>query len=464
LLAACVRYQPLELKPEQLAAEFAGRSLDDPALRNFIAANHAEAPAPAGTWDFERLTLAAFYFSPALDLARADWAVARAGVKTARERPNPSVSLSPGYDATAGVPGNSKATGISPWILGYTFDIPIETAGKRRHRIQQAKHRSEGVRLNLAGAAWEVRSSVRRALIELQSAREAAQLWRLQEPLLSQAERLVAAQTLSGEIAPTETARARVALDQARLSQHDAALLATQAQSLLAEAIGIPSTALDGIELSFRGLDQAPPKLSMIDARRLALTNRADLLAALAEFAAADEAFRLELAKQYPDVHLTPGYTFDQGEEKWLPAISFPVPIMNHNRGPIAEARAARDSAAARFTDLQAHVLAQVDQASAAYGAALASRAPLESLRSNIDRQVRIATAAQKAGELSRLELSDALLDASRNTLSLLDARTHTEIALAALEDATQSPLLVPAQLWSDTPNRSPNGSLTAHE
>jgi outer membrane protein TolC len=96
LLAACVRYQPLELKPEQLAAEFAGRTLDDPGLRNFIAANHAEAPAPAGTWDFERLTLAAFYFSPALDLARADWAVARAGVKTARERPTPSVSLSPG--------------------------------------------------------------------------------------------------------------------------------------------------------------------------------------------------------------------------------------------------------------------------------------------------------------------------------------------------------------------------------
>ena len=30
-----------------------------------------------------------------------------------------------------------------------------------------------------------------------------------------------------------------------------------------------------------------------------------------------EAALRLEIAKQYPDVHLNPGYQFDTGENKW---------------------------------------------------------------------------------------------------------------------------------------------------
>jgi hypothetical protein len=78
--------------------------------------------------------------------------------------------------------------------------------------------------------------------------------------------------------------------------------------------------------------------------------------------------------------------------------------------------------------------------------------APLDALHLNLDRQARIARARQAAGELSKVELTAALLDANRNTLSLLEARTRTEVALAALDDATQSPLQ-PAQLWSNTLN-----------
>ena len=66
-----------------------------------------------------------------------------------------------------------------------------------------------------------------------------------------------------------------------------------------------------------------------------------------------------------------------------------------------------------------------------------------------------------QAGELSKIEITIALLDAIRNSLTLLDARTQTENALAALEDVTQSPLLVPGQLWSDSPQRSAAATVT---
>ena len=42
------------------------------------------------------LTLAAFYYHPSLDVARADWREAAGGIVTAAERPNPTVTGSRG--------------------------------------------------------------------------------------------------------------------------------------------------------------------------------------------------------------------------------------------------------------------------------------------------------------------------------------------------------------------------------
>ena len=42
-----------------------------------------------------------------------------------------------------------------------TSDLPLETAGKRGHRIEAAGHLSESARLNIATVAWQVRSTLR---------------------------------------------------------------------------------------------------------------------------------------------------------------------------------------------------------------------------------------------------------------------------------------------------------------
>jgi outer membrane protein TolC len=82
---------------------------------------------PAASWDFDMLTLAAFYYHPDLAVARAQWNVAQAGIQTAGGRPNPTLSLVPGYDTT-------HNPGLSPWFPAVSFDVPIETAGKRGGR------------------------------------------------------------------------------------------------------------------------------------------------------------------------------------------------------------------------------------------------------------------------------------------------------------------------------------------
>jgi outer membrane protein TolC len=66
----------------------------------------------------------------------------------------------------------------------------------------------------------------------------------------------------------------------------------------------------------------------------------------LAEYNASQSALQLEIAKQYPDIHLNPGYEFDQGDNKWSPGLTVTLPILNQNKGPIAEAEAKRTEAA----------------------------------------------------------------------------------------------------------------------
>src|SRR6185369_4828346 len=111
-----------------------------------------------------------------------------------------------------------------------------------------------------------------------------------------------------------------------------------------------------------------------------------------------------QIAKQYPDVHLSPGYQYDQGDNKWSLGITFELPLLNQNQGPIAEARARRLESAARFTELQARVIGEIDRASAAYRAAREQTAAIEALMTAAQQQERSAEAQFKAGTADPLE------------------------------------------------------------
>src|SRR5205807_5738299 len=117
----------------------------------------------------------------------------------------------------------------------------------------------------------------------------------------------------AGAISAFELMQARIASDTSRLALRDAERQSAEARSQLANAIGVPLAALDAAPISFSNFTGSPNAIPVGDARRQALLNRADILGALADYAASQSALQLEIAKQYPDVHLSPGYEFDQG-------------------------------------------------------------------------------------------------------------------------------------------------------
>jgi cobalt-zinc-cadmium efflux system outer membrane protein len=79
-LAGCIRFHPRPLSPADTADNLENRSLCDPSLRKYLENNlHRELTnSQAAAWDFEMLLLAAFYYQPCLEVARAQWRVDQA--------------------------------------------------------------------------------------------------------------------------------------------------------------------------------------------------------------------------------------------------------------------------------------------------------------------------------------------------------------------------------------------------
>jgi cobalt-zinc-cadmium efflux system outer membrane protein len=456
LVSGCAHFQPQPLAPEKSAAQLESRRLDNAGLKKFLEKNlgHELQNWPLTNWDLNSLTLAAFYFHPDLDVARAQWRVAEAGVKTAGVRPNPSVSVTPGYDSQ--IPGN-----FSPWLVPVTFDVPIETAGKRAKRIAEARDSSKSAYWNLITTAWRIRGDVRANLLDFTAAGQRANLLGVQLASQQQIVKLLQQRFAAGEISRPELTTAQIALNKTRLDASDAQMQRAVTRSRLAESLGVGNAALDGVNLAFDFSANAPDELTSADARRIALLGRSDILGALADYAAAEDDLRLQIAKQYPDLHLGPGYAWNSGnagDSQWSLGLTLELPILDQNQGPIAEAKARRELAAAQFTALQAKVIGEIDSAVAIWRMAGEQLETANSLFESEQQQKKSAEAQSKAGETDELDSESAELELDNASLAHLDGQVKFQTALGALEDALQRPAdsIAPAiqKLSSENSNR----------
>jgi len=437
VLPGCAHFQDRKLEPDKTLSAYENRSLEDPGLKTFLATNHVPVVSPWNApekWDLDTLTLVSFFYHPSLDLARAQWSTAKAAIRTAGGRPNPTIGLLPGYNFNA-------ANGLSPWIPEMTLDWPIETAGKRGRRIARAEQLSTAARLNILSTAWQVRSALRTSLLNLIAAglREQAlqaQLQSAQSILQSMEQRLEA-----GAVASTDLFPARVAVLRTRSDLIDLKRQQAEARAGVANSLGVPLKAIESLQFDFPlDLPANWNELSSSEIRRAALRGRADLLAGLAEYEASQAALQLEIAKQYPDVHLSSNYQWDQGENKWLAGVTFELPVLNRNQGPIAEAEAKRVEASARFTAVQAKAIADIDRATASRDAVVNQLKEAETIVETHRQQLSKLEASFKQGAADRVEVETAALELRSSELVLLELKIKAQQALGQLEDALQRP------------------------
>jgi len=440
-LAACTTFESEPIVPGQSAAELQARSLADPSLRAFVDSHSStfSSANPSAGWDLSAVTLAAFYFHPELDVARAQWAVAEAARITAGARPAPTIGATSGRNTTTSTP--------SPRLVTATANLTFETGGKRGYRIAQATQLAEAARLNVAEIAWQVRAGVRSGMLDLYGALESQRLLREQQGAYADLLRILEGQFAAGAISAFELTQGKLAADAATLAVRDAERREAEARARLAGAIGVPADALADIDFSFSDFESSLAAPDTAQARQQALLNRPDILSLLSEYAASQSALQVAIAGQYPDIGLGPGYEFDQGDTKWSLGLAVSLPA-DRNRGPIAEARARREEAAARFGALQASVLQDIDVAVAAYRSAARKQSDADTMLDDLTRQEAVARGMLAAGAISGADLATLHVQLSASALASLDASVQKWQAAGLLEDAIQDPQRLPNSVW----------------
>ena len=435
LLAGCATqpYVAQPVAPHKATMRFEQRSLDSPDLRDFmISQGYPENGFPIKTWDLPALTLAAFFFHPQLEVARAEWRLAQAGQISAGQKINPSLTTSIDHHSIA-------AGGVSPWTFSFAFGITVETGGKRAIRQAHAALMTDAARMSIAATAWNVRSQLRQQWIEYQGTLQGIELLKRELALRDEMVQLLQRRLDAGMVSSVELQQMRMLAQQARqaLAAEQGRLSGLQAS--LGEVAGLPAQTLESAALST--LMTASPRLPDAALQRAALTNRLDLLSALVRYAAAESVLELEIAKQIPDITLVPGYSYDQGDNRWSLGLSTIPNLLNHNEGPIAEARARRELEAEQFYALQIRVIGELDHARASYQEALNETIQAERLL-DAQRQREVQLEQQFAvGYSDQLDQLGVRLETLRAEKGVLTAQRQTQRVSGLLEDAIGRPL-----------------------
>ena len=433
-LAACATYEPAPLAPASVVQAYRTRSLD---LSATLADVQRIAPSSQWTgdrWDRLSLFAAALRMNPAIAEARAHVASLDAAAMAAEQGPPITLTLTAEY---AG-----RATESSPWLYGVASDIPLDFGGRKSSRIDSARFAAMASRYDYAEAVWTVRMAVRRAIAEeLLTAREVAIGARLADVRARQVaaleRRVEAGEAIRSDL---ERARADTAGDARRTT--DALARQVAAQITLAEAVGVAPSRLKDVTPAWDGFDTVTAAALGADPGDAALLARADVLRSMAAYDQAESDLGGEVAKQWPDVHIGPGYTWERGLVKLPFALGLTLPGFDLNRGAIAAAEARREEAGIHLEAVIARAQAAVDGALIERDAA---RAALTRVRAvDVLTAKRFAAKADEelaSGAIDRVDWSAAQATQLQAELAEVDALRRVHAADAALEDALRRPL-----------------------
>jgi cobalt-zinc-cadmium efflux system outer membrane protein len=446
LLTACTykSYHPEPIDLQQVVNEINSRDPHSLEFQTYLLSQGYDASKlPPKQWGLEELIFSALYFHPELDIARAKLHAAQAAEIKASERRNPRVSTN--------IEKHSQhENGISPWTYGLSIDIPIETANKRQARIDYAANLAEATRIEIAQKAWEIRTRIYENWLAWQYSRQRiAHLWeehKLQTDIVSMLE----SRFKAGMASTMDLADARVRLQQLQqLIQTEESKLG-ELEAALANHAGLTLNSFKSLQLKEIDLTELPQSQTLSNIsfdlpealRQPALLNRLDIRAALARYDAAEARLRLEIARQYPDLELSPGYIYDQGDKIWTFGLSTLLSLLNRNEGAIAEAMAERELEKARIISLQNSIIGDLETRSAAYLHALTQLKNQHGLLESLHEQTRRSRQQFDQGLIDRLEWSTKRLEEVQSRRSLLDIGLRVHQANMALEETVQQPLL----------------------
>jgi outer membrane protein TolC len=446
----CARYHPRPIDPAAHPASVLSRDLTDSSL---VAEVTRHAGRPDGPrWTDRQLAVAALRLRSDLRRLRAEWRGARAALRTAGERPMPE----PRAEVERRVSGRDEG---SPWVVALGALFILELGGKRGARLQAARGGVALAESRLLLAAWEAATDTRRAAAELAHASATVENARDEVRLLEGVHELERARYAEAALGASELARTAAEIQAARLSLAEAEHGVLLARASLAAAIALPVRAVEALQPAIR-LRAGCRSLDSLGVEAFvtrAIARRPEVSLALGEYALAESRLRLQVARQYPDLELGPGFIWDQGVNRWTLALALPGLLAGRNRGAIGEAEAAREVAGLEVAEVQDAVLADAQSAVQDCQGSDLELAAADSVVAAAEQLAGRERAAYQRGETSRLEPARAELQLLRARQARRRAERRLELASLGLERAAGAPM---SGEWPD-PREEPEEEAT---
>ncbi len=390
-------------------------------------ASYGQDSAPAEGASSIDLTRRALASNAQLAAARLEIERARARLRQAGLRPNPSVEFLHGNGASNSPGEKGTTVGLS---------LPLELAGQRGRRIDLARAELEAAEAEVADRERRLASEMRAAYAEALAASREVEVMRELNPLDAETARVVEARVEEGDAAPLELNLLRVEIDRMRARRVLAEGRLQAALLRLKRLAGIPPE--EALRLR-EELTEPPlePPASLEAAVEIALRSRPDLRFARLSEEVARAGYRLAKAQAAPQVNAVVQYsdvrnTFDETPVGLITdrdhALSFGVsitlPIFNRNQGAKAEAQLAVTQAQKRREFLESEIRSEVASAWRRYEAALAALQTYE--RGVIERSTQNVRTARAAYEAGAFRVSELLAEQRR----LIDARREMTEAM----------------------------------
>ncbi|MGZ8262433.1 MAG: TolC family protein, partial [Methylotenera sp.] len=221
--------------------------------------------------------------------------------------------------------------------------------------------------------------------------------------------------------------------------------------SKLASNLGLPLSKVETMNLLDSSFDdqlnqssqqnQLQYQTTPADIQATALLNRLDIRIALERYAAAEARLKLEIAKQYPNIVISPGYAYEFGDGIWSLGLSGLLTLLNKNKVAIAEATQLREVEAAQFEALQSKIISEANIANAEATQAKQTLKNQQKLREQQQNNTQRMERKLAAGEIDRLELAFAKLEDNAAEKNVALANFQLKMALNQLENTLQQPL-----------------------
>ena len=388
---------------------------------------------PINQWGIDEFTYCALFFHPDLDVARAQWRAAQSAEGTVANLAVPTINANVSHS-------NDSDPTKKPFAFGLSIDIPIETANKRNLRIQNAHHLSQSAKLEVAQIAWQLRSNIAQTLTEAQFNQTLIRLLSEENIRREEIVKMYQKRVDAGAASNIELSSAKLQWQTTNSELNAALQNKLVLKSKLASNIGLPLATVKKMSL----VNENQQRLQYIpntDLQTTTLLNRLDVRIALERYAEAETKLKLEIAKQYPDLVISPGTAYEFGNNIWSLGFSELMTLLNKNKAGIAEAAQLREVEAAQFEALQTKVILDANIAAAEvnqYNQALDHQKTLLAQHQLNTQRMQHKLAA---GDIDKLEMNYASLENISTEKNVALANFQLNKSLDKLEDTLQKPL-----------------------